>query len=182
MDIFFSWSLTAVTAVWVSVAVLYLRFSSANVKALWLSHCCPDSPVLLNSTGETRKPCGSPNVSCWGIEFQFPSHMATCFSWSEAVTSYLHQDNMTPYCTRSSNSSLNLPDQLLLPECVLSFGILWTYCLQIWLCFTQWFSLLSALLGLAEVGFSLPGLKPVSWPRPVQSAFPLCFAFSWYRI
>ena len=52
------------------------------------------------------KPCGSPIVSCWGVEIQFPSRMATFLSWS-AAASHLVRVKLAPCCTRSSIGSLN---------------------------------------------------------------------------
>ena len=50
--------------------------------------------------------CGILIVSCWGVEIQFPSRMATFLSLS-AAASHLVDVKLAPHCTRSSTSSLN---------------------------------------------------------------------------
>ena len=58
---------------------------------------------ILEDRGEL---CGSPIVSCWGVDIQFVSRMATFVSWGN-VASHLVSVKLTTCYTRGSISSVN---------------------------------------------------------------------------
>ena len=93
----------------------------------------------------------------------------------------------TPYCTRSSISSLNCTllyasSRSTITARVCSSGILRRHRMRIWPSFHRWFFLLGVLLGLGALRFSFLSPEQTSWPQSIPSVFPWCFALWGYGI